>query len=59
MPSFKLMPKRVADEEEPERGGRINIRWVVYKMRKAINVEISKAPNSTNIVSGFFLSCGW
>lgn len=50
MPSFKLSAKSV-ETEDTEGGGKVNIRWLLYKMRKAINAEVAKAPTSMNIVS--------
>lgn len=57
MSSFKLSSKtaKLATEteggEEKEGGARLNIRWILFKLRKAVNVEVAKAPTSMNIVS--------
>ncbi|CAG9093810.1 unnamed protein product [Plutella xylostella] len=54
MPSFKLNDKKHVEYEELETSTKVNIRWVIYKMRKAINVEVSKAPTTTNIRTAIF-----
>lgn len=55
MSAFKLTPKAIAEEsrEEAETTAKVNLRWILFKLRKAVNVEVAKAPNSTNIVSIF------
>lgn len=49
--SFKLDKKSQSDSNEAEGGGKMNIRWILYKLRKAINVEVARAPSSMTIVS--------
>ncbi|XP_049868874.1 small subunit processome component 20 homolog [Pectinophora gossypiella] len=49
--SFKL-PSKV--EDYPEEKAKVNIRWILYKLRKAVNVEVARAPNSMNIRTSIF-----
>ncbi|XP_059048570.1 small subunit processome component 20 homolog [Achroia grisella] len=42
------------DEDEHTEGHKVNIRWILFKTRKAINAEVAKAPNSVNIRSSVF-----
>lgn len=53
MSSFKLSTKVKDDSEDAEGGGKVNIRWILFKLRKGVNVEVAKAPGSMNIVSVF------
>ncbi|XP_063380914.1 small subunit processome component 20 homolog isoform X2 [Cydia fagiglandana] len=53
LPSFKL-PSKVKDEDDMEGGGKVNIRWILFKLRKACNVEVAKAPGSMNIRISIF-----
>ncbi|KOB71417.1 Small subunit processome component 20-like protein [Operophtera brumata] len=55
MSSFKL-PKKIIESEDVEGNTKLNIRWILFKLRKAINVEVAKAPTSMNIVSDEVLS---
>ncbi|XP_028163642.1 small subunit processome component 20 homolog [Ostrinia furnacalis] len=56
MSSFKLTPKCIAEEskEEAETTAKVNLRWILFKLRKAVNVEVARAPNSTNIRISIF-----
>lgn len=57
MSSFKLDKKpQQTDSEEAEGGSRMNIRWILFKLRRAINVEVARAPTNMNIVSKYFFS---
>ena len=51
MPCFKIISKVQADEGDTEYNAKVNIRWILFKLRKAVNVEVAKAPTSMNIVS--------
>ncbi|XP_075973802.1 small subunit processome component 20 homolog [Anticarsia gemmatalis] len=53
VPSFKV-DKKTQDSDEAEGGGRLNIRWILFKLRKAINVEVAKAPTSMIIRTSVF-----
>lgn len=52
--AFKLDKTLQADSEETEGGGKMNIRWLLFKLRKAINVEVAKAPSSMIIRTSIF-----
>ncbi|CAH0579423.1 unnamed protein product [Chrysodeixis includens] len=54
MPSFKLGKKIQAEGEDAEGGSKLNIRWVLYKLRRAINGEVAKAPTSMTIRTSIF-----
>lgn len=51
MPCFKITNKMEADEGDTEYNAKVNIRWILFKLRKAVNVEVAKAPTNMNIVS--------
>lgn len=55
MSSFKLSKRVDKENEEVEGGGRLNIRWILFKLRKAVNVEVARAPTCMNIVSTFII----
>ncbi|XP_050560675.1 small subunit processome component 20 homolog [Spodoptera frugiperda] len=55
MSSFKLDKKpQQTDSEEAEGGSRMNIRWILFKLRRAINVEVARAPTNMNIRTSIF-----
>ncbi|CAH2980138.1 unnamed protein product [Chilo suppressalis] len=57
MPSFSVTYKtdnKQMDSEEAEGRAKVNIRWILFKLRKAINVEVAKAPNSMTIRTSIF-----
>ncbi|XP_013199858.2 small subunit processome component 20 homolog [Amyelois transitella] len=54
MSSFKLTDKARIEEDQAETTAKVNIRWILFKLRKAVNVEVAKAPNSMNIRSSIF-----
>ncbi|CAH1645371.1 unnamed protein product [Spodoptera littoralis] len=55
MSSFKLDKKpQQTDSEEAEGGSRMNIRWILFKLRRAINVEVARAPSNMNIRTSIF-----
>ncbi|KAM3959212.1 small subunit processome component 20 homolog [Aphomia sociella] len=53
MSSLKLTQKQFEDEEIEE-GRKIDISWILFKLRRAVNVEVAKAPNSENIRTSIF-----
>ncbi|XP_068632256.1 small subunit processome component 20 homolog [Battus philenor] len=53
MPSFTLLGKIEADAES-DTVAKVNIRWILFKLRKAVNVEVAKAPNSMVIRPSIF-----
>ncbi|CAG4990641.1 unnamed protein product [Colias eurytheme] len=53
MPSFKLTNKAESDEVETEKA-KVNIRWILFKLRKGVNAEVARAPTCMNIRSAIF-----
>lgn len=54
MSSFKLDKKAQLEGEDIEGGSRMNIRWILFKLRRAINVEVARAPSNMDIVSKLY-----
>ncbi|XP_072931772.1 small subunit processome component 20 homolog [Epargyreus clarus] len=54
MSFFKLSNKEPKDVSELESSTKVNIRWILFKMRKAINAEVAKAPVCMNIRTAIF-----
>ncbi|CAB3248283.1 unnamed protein product [Arctia plantaginis] len=52
--SFKLDKKSQTDGNEAEGGGKMNIRWILFKLRIALNVEVARAPTSMIIRTSIF-----
>ncbi|XP_026753920.2 small subunit processome component 20 homolog [Galleria mellonella] len=52
--SFKMSNNVQSEDEQTEGGHRVNVRWILFKLRKAVNVEVAKAPNSVNIRTSIF-----
>ncbi|KAJ2937884.1 hypothetical protein O0L34_g18707 [Tuta absoluta] len=51
--SFKLT-KVQPDTEMSEERAKVNIRWILFKLRKAVNVEVARAPMNMNIRIAIF-----
>ncbi|XP_053608053.1 small subunit processome component 20 homolog [Plodia interpunctella] len=54
MSSFKLQTNKVIDDDQTEVSAKVNYRWILFKLRKAVNVEVAKAPMSMNIRTSIF-----
>ncbi|CAH2234809.1 jg13226 [Pararge aegeria aegeria] len=54
MPCFALRKKIQTEERDEDSNAKVNIRWILFKQRKAINSEVAKAPNSMNIRTAIF-----
>ncbi|PZC82298.1 hypothetical protein B5X24_HaOG210854 [Helicoverpa armigera] len=54
MPIFKLDKRSQTEGEESEGGTRMNIRWILWKLRRAINVEVARAPSNMDIRTSIF-----
>ncbi|CAK1596413.1 unnamed protein product [Parnassius mnemosyne] len=54
MTSFKITNKIEAENGETDSLARVNIRWILFKLRRAVNVEVAKAPNSMHIRTAIF-----
>ncbi|XP_045535556.1 small subunit processome component 20 homolog [Papilio machaon] len=53
MSSFKLSKKVDSTETESD-NAKVNIRWILFKLRRAINAEVARAATSMNIRSAIF-----
>lgn len=53
--SFKVTVKNIAitDYEQMEHS-KLNIRWIIFKLRKAISAEVAKTPSTSNIRIAIF-----
>ncbi|XP_034830550.1 small subunit processome component 20 homolog [Maniola hyperantus] len=54
IPCFALSNKLQTEDRDEDRNAKVNIRWILFKLRKAINVEVAKAPNSMFIRTAIF-----
>ncbi|XP_041978665.1 small subunit processome component 20 homolog [Aricia agestis] len=41
-------------DEQIEESSKVNVRWILYKLRKAVNAEVAKAPMCMNIRTAIF-----
>ncbi|OWR44952.1 hypothetical protein KGM_210874 [Danaus plexippus plexippus] len=53
IPRFKIS-KSQSDDEETEVSAKLNVRWILFKLRKAINTEVARSPNCMNIRTSIF-----
>ncbi|XP_050683521.1 small subunit processome component 20 homolog [Leptidea sinapis] len=51
MPGYKLTNK---NDDDTDNIAKVNIRWILFKLRKAINVEVAKSPKCMNIRTAIF-----
>ncbi|XP_012551247.2 small subunit processome component 20 homolog isoform X1 [Bombyx mori] len=51
---FKLANSIEGENERTEGGGKLDTRWILFKLRKAVNVEVARAPTCINIRSSIF-----
>ncbi|XP_023944634.2 small subunit processome component 20 homolog [Bicyclus anynana] len=54
MPCFALTKKVLSEETHEDTNAKVNIRWILFKLRKAINAEVAKAPTTFNIRTAIF-----
>ncbi|XP_064071984.1 uncharacterized protein LOC135193443 [Vanessa tameamea] len=54
MPRFKISNKTKTEETIEDSNSKVNIRWILFKLRKAVNVEVVKAPICMNIRNAVF-----
>ncbi|KAL4717980.1 hypothetical protein ACJJTC_013019 [Scirpophaga incertulas] len=57
MPSFKVTAKsdnKQMESDEAQGTAKVNIRWILFKLRKAVNVEVARAPNAMKIRTAVF-----
>ncbi|CAK1547347.1 unnamed protein product [Leptosia nina] len=51
---FKVTNKKEADDIDQDKTAKVNIRWILFKLRRAINAEVAKAPTCMNIRNAIF-----
>ncbi|CAH3906554.1 unnamed protein product [Pieris brassicae] len=54
LPRFRLANKIQKDDLEIDKIAKVNIRWILFKLRRAINAEVAKTPMCMNIRTAIF-----